>query len=321
MVGLKSVTGDVCIVTDAHNPLAFDFVKRIEARFQSEKKHEQIGFLKNKEMNYLTLCDHTERSIQERIFHSFHTVFPYFYITPSRTFAFRVRDISGIKKLKQKKIVKDLNILTELFQNGSTPVCTLDTVNNAHDTQNLEVYIQGLQEAYAREWRTFRDYFSVPRTIQNVLSFSILYIKNLVFVGILFFLPLVNIRFSFTLLAGYVLLISLCTFFLAVKEKCLDALIVLPGYIFLRYVRAYVFAEQFLKVFVVLKKPSLSRVHYTIVPILGMTFSLVCGFVSVLYVDIFVYKVVFTLLCTVFFSNFAAQGAVYWLNNSYDRLT
>lgn len=319
MVGLKSVTGEVCIVTDAHSPLSLDFVKQIEARFQSEKKHEQIRFLQNKEMNYLTLCDHTDRTIQEKIFHYFHTIFPYFYLTPSRTFAFRAQDLSGVIKLKQKKISKDLNILAELFQNNSTPVYTLDTFKSSHSTENLEVYVQELQEIYAREWRLFKDYFSVPRSIKNVLSFSLLYIKNLIFFGILFLLPLINITLSFTLLAVYVLLIGLFSLFLAIEERRFDALFVLPGYIFLRYIRAYIFAEQFFKTYVIPQKTSLSNVHFTVVPLLGMAFSLGCGIASVLYINTLVYKVVFTLLSLVFFSNFAAQGAVYWLNKSYDR--
>ena len=79
------------------------------------------------------------------------------------------------------------------------------------------------------------------------LELSLMYIDGLVSSCLLFFIPLLNLPFALGFFTIYFWIIIALGSYAALKEKRIDVLGVLPWYIMLRYVHAWIYLEQFLK--------------------------------------------------------------------------
>ncbi len=70
----------------------------------------------------------------------------------------------------------------------------------------------------------------------------------------MFLLPLINLYLAFNLLIIYCVIVFCLGLFGSFKEKRPELMLALPGYIFLKYVNAWIFLEQFFKEIILRKK-------------------------------------------------------------------
>ena len=100
---------------------------------------------------------------------------------------------------------------------------------------------------YGGGWQNLLKHLHVPKKLGMAFELSIVYAEGLTFSILAFVLPFINMQVALIYLGMYSLVALLLALFGAVCERRVDFFAVLPAYIFLRYVNAYVFVEQFFK--------------------------------------------------------------------------
>jgi len=86
------------------------------------------------------------------------------------------------------------------------------------------------------------------------LELSLIYVEGLIYSFMMIFLPLINLYLTFYLLLIYSAVVLGLSVFGSIKEKRIDILFCFPCYIFLKYVNAWIFMEQFLQEIILRKK-------------------------------------------------------------------
>ncbi len=257
--GLSYVTGDIFIATDGDTLLDKNFVKRIEEDFKDPKVIAVGGYVKSLRYNWLTACRALDYTVGQNIDKLAQDYVNYMLVIPGAAGAFRT---NIFKKLgfDHDTLTEDLDFTYKLHKLGHKIKYDREAICYTQDPADFSSYVNQMRRWFGGGWQCFMKHASVPSRPGMALELSLIYGEGLVFSLLIFLLPFINIFFALTLLFSNLVIVLALAIFAGAKEKRWDFLLILPQYLFLKYVNAWIYLEQFTKE-VVLKRKNMAWFH------------------------------------------------------------
>ena len=251
--GLQFLTGDIFVATDGDTLLDKDFLKNIEKDFQDPNIKAVGGYVKSLKYNWLTACRALDYAVGQNIDKLAQDYVNYMLVIPGAAGAFRT-NVFRTLGFDHDTLTEDLDFTYKLHKMGHRIKYNREAICYTQDPVDLKSYINQMRRWFGGGWQNFMKHASVPTKPGMALELSLIYGEGLVFSVLILLLPLVNILFSLVLLASNLLIVLILSIFGASKEGRWDFPLIIPQYLFLKYVNAWVYLEQFFKEVILRRK-------------------------------------------------------------------
>jgi len=254
--GLQFVTGDVFITTDGDTILDSDFIKIIEQEMQNDHIAAVAGYVKSLRRNWITACRALDYTVSQNIDKLAQDYLNFIFVIPGAAGAFRTDIFKNKINFDHDTLTEDLDFTYRLHEIRHKIKFNRNAICYTQDPTTLKSYINQMRRWFGGGWQNLNKHFKVPNSPGMALELSLIYVEGLVYSMLMFVLPLINLYLTMWLLLAYFFIILGLAIFSSIKERRLDILFCVPEYIFLKYVNAWIFAEQFFYE-IILKKKSL----------------------------------------------------------------
>jgi cellulose synthase/poly-beta-1,6-N-acetylglucosamine synthase-like glycosyltransferase len=246
--GLQFITGDVVVMTDADTLLDVKFVEEIEKNFKNPKVTAVAGQVKSIPYNWLTLCRAFDYSVGQNIHKLAQNYMNFIFVMPGAASAFRTNVFREQITFDHDTLTEDLDFTYKLHLNYFKINYNDKAISYTQDPTTLRDYINQMRRWFGGGWQNLIKHYSIIATRPvRAFELSIIYAEGLIFSMLVFLLPILNLRFSFFLFAGYFIVTYIFAVFTAWKEKRWGLLLVPFPYLFIMFVNAYIYLEQFTK--------------------------------------------------------------------------
>jgi cellulose synthase/poly-beta-1,6-N-acetylglucosamine synthase-like glycosyltransferase len=252
--GLNFVTGDIVITTDGDTLLDSHFVENIEKDFQDQKIAAVGGYVRSLKYNWLTACRAIDYAVGQNLDKLAQDYINYLFVIPGAAGAFRKDILLEKLKFDHDVLAEDLDITYKLHRLGYKIKYDREAVCFTQDPANFKSYTNQMRRWFGGGWQCFMKHIQIPEKPGMALELSLMYAEGLVFSVLIFILPLISIVATLTFLTSYFLIGFVLSLFGAAKERRWDLIFVLPQYIFLKYVNAYIYLETFVTEVLMRKK-------------------------------------------------------------------
>lgn len=258
--GLKRIKTDVFVSTDADTIMDKKFVERVQAAFRNPKVQAFAGYIKSLKGNWLTAC----REIDYLIGQDLHKVaqhnINYLFVIPGCAGAFRTDVFQKYISIDHDTLTEDLDFTYKIHKSDLRIFYDRHAIVYTQDPENLHSYVNQMRRWYSGGWQNLRKHFNIIGKPTRALEISMVYAEGLVFYPLMFLTPILSIRaFMFLLMHGILLSVAF-GLYSSIRRKRLDLFLYSPLYLFVTYVHAYVFIEQFIKE-IILKKKNMIWFH------------------------------------------------------------
>lgn len=254
--GLQFVTGDIFITTDGDTLLDKDFVKIVEINMQDESIDAVSGYVKSLKYNWITACRALDYTVSQNIDKLAQDYMNFIFVIPGAAGAFRTEFFKQKIAFNHDTLTEDLDFTYRLHELGRKIKYDRTAICYTQDPSTLKSYITQMRRWFGGGWQNLSKHNFLPKSPGMALELSLIYIEGLIYSFMMFFLPIINLYLTIYILFLYAIVVMGLSIFAAIKEKRLEFLFILPSYIFIKYINAYVFLEQFVKE-IILKKKSL----------------------------------------------------------------
>jgi cellulose synthase/poly-beta-1,6-N-acetylglucosamine synthase-like glycosyltransferase len=264
--GLAHVTGDIIVTTDGDTLLDPHFAEEIEQEFKDPSIFAVSGYVRSIPYNWLTLCRAFDYAIGQRIHKLAQHYMQYIFVMPGAASAFRANAFREHITFDHDTITEDLDFTFKMHRQQLRIVYNSRAICYTQDPADLSSYINQMRRWYGGGWQNIvKHYRVIPMKPIRAFELSILYAEGLVFSVLLFVIPFLNWMFGLWLLIGYFITSMVFAIWAAWKEQRWDIALAPIPYLFLIFVNAYVYLEQFW-LEVILKRNSLiwfkpDRIH------------------------------------------------------------
>ncbi len=253
--GLQFVTSDVVITSDGDTILDREFVAEMAKTFKDRKVAAAGGYVRSLKHNWLTRCRALEYTIGQNIHKLAQSELGYMFVIPGAAGAFKVKIFRKYLTFDHDTITEDLDFTYKLHRHGFKIAYNRRAIVLTQDPADLNSYINQMRRWLGGGWQNLRKHYSLAIRPRSSLELSLIYIEGLITSALLFLLPLINLRLA--LWANFFLLFLasfLCSIYAAIIERRPDLMLAPFGYVFLTYINAYLFWEQFIKEIVLGRK-------------------------------------------------------------------
>lgn len=255
--GMKFITGDVVVTTDADTLLDKNFVREIEKTFKDPDVSAVAGYVQSIPYNWLTLCRAYEYVMGQNIHKLAQHYMKYIFVMPGAASAFRTEMFRKYITFDHDTITEDLDFTYKLHNNRLGIVFNPKAITFTQDPANLRNYINQMRRWFGGGWQNLVKHYScVHKSPIRAFELSLIYSEGIIFSILLFAIPLINPWYGLWQLAGYFLIASFFSVWAAWKEQRPMLFFAPIPYLILIFVNAYVYLEQFVKE-VILKKKNL----------------------------------------------------------------
>ncbi len=255
--GLKFVTADILVATDADTILDKNFVEEIIKKFDDPKVGAVSGYVRSMKKNWLTRCRAFEYTTSQNLHKLAQNYMNFMFVIPGAAGAFRTDIFRKYLTFDHDTLTEDLDFTYKLHKYGFKIAYTRKAIVVTQDPMTLHAYINQMRRWLGGGWQNLLKHKTLRMRPAQALETSLIYIEGVVFTLLLFLVPLTNIRLTIYMLIYYFIVSFLFAIWAAKVEKRLDILLAPFTYIFLMYVNAYIFLEQMIKV-VFLKERNLT---------------------------------------------------------------
>lgn len=252
--GLRFVTGDVVVTTDADTLLDKDFVKYIEAGFANPNTVAVCGYVSSLPYNWLTLCRAYEYIIGQNIHKLAQSYMGYMFVIPGAASAFRTAAFREHIGFDHDTITEDLDFTYKLHHRYLKIAYDRRAISYTQDPTTLHAYINQMRRWYGGGWQNLRKHYHIVAHPVRALEISLIYIEGVVFALLLWIVPILNIWLGMWMLIGYGLVAGLFGVWASFKAKRVGLVLAPLPYLFLLYVNSFVFLEQFVSEFLLQRK-------------------------------------------------------------------
>lgn len=252
--GLQFVTGDIFIATDGDTILQKDFIETIEKDMQDNFVASVAGYVKSLKNNWITSCRALDYAIGQNIDKVAQDCMNVIFIVPGAAGAFRTNIFREKIKFDHDTLTEDLDFTYRLHKAGCKIKFNKKAICYTQDPATLKEYINQMRRWFCGGWQNLLKHFASVKSPRMVLELSFIYIEGLFFSALTIVLPFINLLLAVKLFLIYSIMIVALALYGSIKEKRFDALLYLPGYLFLKYINALVFIEQFIKEIILKKK-------------------------------------------------------------------
>ncbi|OGZ78337.1 MAG: hypothetical protein A2358_03370 [Candidatus Staskawiczbacteria bacterium RIFOXYB1_FULL_37_44] len=252
--GLQFVTGDVFIATDGDTMLSKDFIEIMEKDMQDGSISAVAGYVKSLKYNWLTACRALDYTVSQNIDKLAQDYLNFIFVIPGAAGAFRTDVFKEKIMFGHDTLTEDLDFTYRLHEMGYKIKYNRKAICYTQDPSALGAYINQMRRWFGGGWQNLKKHFNIPNSPGMALELSLIYVEGLIYSFMMIFLPLINLYLTFYLLLIYSAVVLGLSVFGSIKEKRIDILFCFPCYIFLKYVNAWIFMEQFLQEIILRKK-------------------------------------------------------------------
>lgn len=252
--GLHFVTGDIFIATDGDTMIDKNFLKIMEAEMHDGKVAAVAGYVKSLKYNWITACRALDYTVSQNIDKLAQDYLNFIFVIPGAAGAFRTKIFKEEVRFDHDTICEDLDFTYRLHEMGYKIKYNRKAICYTQDPTTLESYVNQMRRWFGGGWQNLRKHLEIPNSPGMALELSLIYVEGLIYSFLMFLLPIINLYITMYLMLIYLAVVVFLATFGSIKEKRLDIFLCIPCYMFLKYVNAWVFVEQFIKEIIFRKK-------------------------------------------------------------------
>lgn len=252
--GLQFVTGDVFVTTDGDTMLNRNFVKIIEKEMADDSVSAIAGYVKSLKYNWITASRALDYAISQNLDKLAQDYMNFIFVIPGAAGAFRTKVFKEKIPFSHDTLTEDLDFTYRLHKMNHKIKYVRSAICYTQDPSSLRAYTNQMRRWFGGGWQNLQKHFGPPNSLGMALELSLIYVEGLTYSLMMFLMPLINLYIAFYIFLIYCAIIVCLAIFGSIKEKRPDLLLAVPGYILLKYVNAWVFAEQFFKEIILRKK-------------------------------------------------------------------
>lgn len=265
--GLQFVTSDVVVTTDADTILDSKLVYHVRQGFTDPKVAAMGGYVKSLKHNWLTRCRALEYSLGQNLYKRGQSYIDYMFVIPGAAGAFRTDIFREYLTFDHDTITEDLDFTYKLHKHGFKIEYNPKVLVYTQDPATMHSYINQVRRWYGGGYQCLMKHRAreILHKPAQVLELSLMYIEGVVFSALFFVIPLINLRLSLYYILPSIIISTIIAVYASIKERRADILLAPIPYLFLMYVNAYIFLEQFVKHVILRRKAAYwfkpERVH------------------------------------------------------------
>ncbi|MBI4127661.1 MAG: glycosyltransferase [Parcubacteria group bacterium] len=242
--GLRSITGDIVITTDADSLLHHDFARNVRRDFADPSVAAVAGYVKSLRYSWITSCREIDYVITQDIHKVAQSYINYLFVIPGCAGAFRTELFKDHILFDHDTITEDLDFTYKLHERGFAITYDREAIVYTQDPPTLKAYIRQMRRWYGGGWQNLMKHRGIARKPAAAFELS-LYLEGLIFSLVFLVLPFLNFTFARFVLLSYLLLFTLLSLYAAFRRRRLDLLANAPFYALLSFINAWIFFEQF----------------------------------------------------------------------------
>ncbi len=257
--GLQFVTGDIFIATDGDTLLDERFVEYIEKDFEDPGVHAVGGYIKSLKMNWLTACRSLDYAIGQNIDKVAQDYLDFMLVIPGAAGAFRTHIFRSLG-FDHDTLTEDLDFTYKMHERGYKIKYDRKAICYTQDPMTLNAYINQMRRWFGGSWQNFLKHMNVPKYPGMSLELSLVYGEGLIYSVLMFVIPVLNLPLALWILALTFVVSFVLTIVGVSYDGRRDLFFIIPQYVLLKYVTAWLFVEQFIKE-VILRKKEMEWFH------------------------------------------------------------
>ena len=253
--GRKHITGHDMSATDEDTMMDENIVKFIEEEIQKENVTAVAGYVRSKKYNWITACRAFEYAVGQNLHKLAQHNIGFLFVIPGAAGAFRTKVFNESVGFDHDTLTEDLDFTYRLHKSGFKVFYDRRAVVFTQDPLTVRQYVNQMRRWFGGGWQCLKKHYSLAaQSPQAALELSLMYMEGLAFSVLLFVLPMLSLRFYFTLIVSYLLTATAFALFASLKERRIELLFIPFPYLFIIYIHSYVFLEQFVKEIVLRRK-------------------------------------------------------------------
>lgn len=248
-LGLKHVTGDIFIATDADTKLDKDFVKYVEEDYTKYPELTAIGgYVRSVRHNWLTACRAFEYAVGQNLHKLAQHHLDFLFVIPGAAGAFKTKDFFDHITFEHDTLTEDLDFTYRLHKQGLKIYYDRRVVVFTQDPQTLHSYINQMRRWFGGGWQCLMKHHRLAAEQPKMaLELSLMYMEGIAFSTLLFLLPLLSLKFFLAFVGSYLVVALAFAIFAAWSEKRWELLLVPVPYLLLVFINSYIFLEQMVR--------------------------------------------------------------------------
>jgi cellulose synthase/poly-beta-1,6-N-acetylglucosamine synthase-like glycosyltransferase len=243
------VTGEIVVTTDADTILDKHFIEEIIKPFSDSKVAAVGGYVKSIPYNWLTRCRAYDYAIGQNIHKLAQSYIGFMFVIPGAAGAFRLEAFKSYITFDHDTLTEDLDFTYKLHKRGQTIAYCRSAIVHTQDPSTLSGYVNQMRRWYGGGWQNLRKHWDLAiNEPWASLELSLIYIEGLIFSLLMYAIPLIDAQLSIKLIVPYIGIGLVFGAYAAWRERRIDLTLAIFPYLFLMYVNAFVFVEQFVRV-------------------------------------------------------------------------
>ncbi len=244
--GLKHITSDILITTDADTILDRDFVKNILKEFQNKKVIASAGYVKSIKQNWLTACRQIDYLISQEINKSAQALINAIFVIPGCAAAYRTKHFKKYIFFGHDTLTEDLDFTYKYHRNKLKITFCKSAIAYTCDPTTIPDYIGQLRRWNSGNWQNLLKHYQVIENPGNALEMALIYLEGLTFPLVLTLALILNLKLFLLFSLTYLTVIFIFAIYGARRDNRWDLVLNVPVYYFVSFINYAVFIEQFI---------------------------------------------------------------------------
>lgn len=257
--GLKHVTGDIFICTDADTILDEKFIEKIETDFKDQDLAAVCGYVKSLKYNWLTACREIDYAVTQNFHKLAQSYINFLLVIPGCAAAFKTEVFKKRVSFDHDTVTEDLDFTYKLNQQNLKIKYNKQAIAYTQDPTDLKSYINQMTRWYSGGWQNLSKHLRIIAKPASALELTLVYVEGLAFALLLFLLPLLSIKYFIQFILFYLLISLLLSTYAAFVNKRKDLVLYSPLYLFIVFINAWIFIKEFFILFVLKRKSLIWR--------------------------------------------------------------
>ena len=260
--GLKSVTGDIFVTTDADTIIHPDFVKYVEEDFVRNPQIRAVGgYVRSLKHNWITACRAFEYALGQNLHKLAQHHMDYLFVIPGAAGAFHTETFKKYMAFEHDVITEDLDFTYRLHKNDFKIFYDRRAIVFTQDPATLHSYINQMRRWFGGGWQCLMKHWRLAfKQPKMALELSLMYMEGVAFSLLLFLLPFLSFKVFAGFIFMYLFIAMIFALYASFKEKRWTLLFIPFPYLLLVIINSYVFLEQMMKE-VVFRQRTLTWFH------------------------------------------------------------
>jgi len=244
--GLKEVTGDIFITTDADTLLHTDFIREMSKAFEDPEVHAAAGYIISIRNNWITASRELDYVMGQDVYKSGQAHLRAVHVIPGAAGAFRTATFKKHVKFDHDTLTEDLDFTYQLHEGGYRIAFVKSAVVYTQDPSSIPAYVKQERRWMGGSWQNFLKHYKVIlRKPALLLEIGLIYLDGFLSLGFIMFLLLGHIMALGLYVLAYLTSAALLGIYAALRRGNWRLFAVFPAYVFVMFLNLYVFIEQF----------------------------------------------------------------------------